>query len=51
MSIPDVLEYLKGLIEFVMKNKITAADVLENINSPLGSTSAELLYYLRPNLH
>ena len=24
--------------------------VLENINKPLGSTSAELLYYLRPEV-
>lgn len=49
VSLPDIIDYLKGLIEHIMKSKATISMALENINKPLGSTSAELLYYLRAN--
>ena len=50
VSLPDIIEYLKGLMEHVMKNKEALKAVIENVNRPLGSTSSELLYYLRPSL-
>ena len=49
MSLPDIVNYFRGLIEYVIKNRRIMMMLLENINKPLGSTSLELLYYLRPN--
>lgn len=50
VSLPDIVEYLKSLIEHILRNKKVTLMLLESINKPLGSTSQELLYYLRPNV-